>query len=275
MLVRIIIISYFFVSLTTLPTYGQSVYQLLYAEGNIKQKDKQLELAKYYDEKTIVQLEGKKAIFYDTTLQEIATIRSNRQATMKELAVPVRIQAFKCCVSGFTSFLAHHKKPYPVLYPDVVLPLGDADERLFLPQELAYKFWDTKDNKFRMRIAPLATLKDGTKVIELHKIINFMQNIQTVNVLEPFFFYKYDSKTAAKTEPVLIKERSLEIIDAEQLKNQIAIWVNIVKKKFTKPNKNQKELMLTLLSDFVHEICGYPDEYNFKKWLKEYCQIEL
>jgi hypothetical protein len=100
-----------------------------------------------------------------------------------------------------------------------------------------------------------------------------MMSIENKDVLEPFFFYAYDSQNINNHK--LIGERSLQIIDAEQLKAQIALFVKILQTRYSKPNKESKEQILALLSDFVHEISGYPDEVHFKKWLKEHFNLDF
>lgn len=267
-------ILFFFATCLPIFANAQSVYQLLYVqEGTIQANNTPLKVGKYYKADLKVKLQAKRAIFYDTIQQELATVVHDRIEELGKLSFPVRIEGFKCCVSGFASFLAHHLKPYPILYPNTILHLEGADEMKYLPHKLAYKFWDTQEKRFRMKFAPIQFTDKGGKAIELFKIIETLQAIQQNDIMEPFFFYKYDEKDANNT--TLIKERSLKIIDTEELKLQIGAWVEILRKKYPQPTKANKEQMLSLLSDFVHEICGYPDEFHFKKWLKEHFNLDL
>lgn len=251
---------------------AQSVYQLLYVQESIKTNNKTLEIGRYYHENTVVEMAGKLAILYDTTKKELASIRTDRPDAIAKLRIPVRVEGYKCCVSPFTSFFAHNKRPYPVLYPNTIFELTNTDALKFpAPLQLAYQFWDTKEKKFRMRLAPLEG-KDKN-MLNVGKIVEYMMSIENKDVLEPFFFYAYDSQDIKNHK--LIGERSLQIIDAEQLKAQIAPFVKILQTRYSKPDKESKEQILALLSDFVHEISGYPDEVHFKKWLKEHFNLDF
>jgi hypothetical protein len=262
-----------------LPAHAQeqkSIYQLLYVyEGTIQNnKNTVLQVGKYYTEDTKITLNAKKAIFYDTTRQELATVvyQKKEALPLKNTALPVRIEGFRCCVTGFTSFVTHHLKPYPILYEDVILPLSGTDEQKYTPQKIAYKFWNIHENKFQMKLAPMI-YSSGAYAVELYKIVESIQKIQPQNTIEPFFFYQYDK---SNPEPsTLIKERALVIIYAPTLKAQMAEFVKVLQKKYPKPEKPDKEIMLLLLSDFVHELYGYPDELYFKKWLKEHFSLDL
>ncbi len=268
--IKLLFIGYLFAS----SSYAQSVYQLLYVQGTIQTEGKMLIPAQYYTEKTVVKLAGKLAIFYDTLKKELGTILNDRQDEIGKLRIPVRVTGFKCCVSSFTSFLAHHKRPYPVFYPATILSFEPSDElKIPLNASLAYQFWDINEHKFRLRSLPIIREDaNGKSWIALHKAIEHIQTIDKRNLLEPFFFY---TVATDKTPPKLLAERSIQIMDTAELKAQIAIWVSLLKQKYPKPNKEAKEIMLSLLSDFVYELCGYPDEYNFKRWLKENFALDL
>lgn len=273
------IISAWLLATLALPAHAQSVYQLMYVhEGTIEtMRNVPLQEGKYYAEDAEVRLKAKKAIFYDTTLHELATVihQDTKGMLLRKLALPIKVEGFKCCVTGFTSFIAHHLKPYPVLYPDMVLELSEADEMKFRPHTLAYKFWDTTEKTFKTRTAVISQKEDGKKVVELHKIIHFIQTINKKDIIEPFFFYKYNKDAEPDKKATLIKERALQIINTEELKNQIRLLVKILKARFPAPQKPEKEYILSLLSDFVYELCGYPDEIYFKKWLKEHFKLDL
>lgn len=255
--------------------YAQSVYQFLYVEGDIHTKNQPLKVAQYYAEDTKVKLAGKLAIFYDTVKKELGTILNNdRSDAIANLRIPVRVQGFKCCVSGFTSFIAHNKRPYPVFYPDTELALSPSDEMKLMPSlQLTYKYWDTREKKFRMRSAPM---NHSYRKVRLYEIIDYLQSIDgDKDLLEPFFFYAYDKNKSASDATTLIGERSLHIIRTNLLKTQITPFVAILQKRFPDPDKEAKEMMLSLLSDFVHELSGYPDEHYFKRWLKEHCGLDI
>lgn len=242
----------------------QPHYQFVYANGKITEGKTELVAGRYYASEAKVQLEGKVAILYDTLNKKLVTIRSNGKDAVKNLITPIEVAGIKCCGSSYAFFTAYASRPYPLLYDDTVLDFGHMDiPKQHYDAKLIYSFTNSITKQRYTRVFRKEKYEYGFPLGDFVK----EHNIDTIA------FYVAEDGDVTKRK--LIAKRAIKQIDSQALKTRIAPLVEIMKNHCPERTKEDKELMQDLFSEFIYEMCGYPDEKYLRKWILENFKLDL
>jgi hypothetical protein len=242
----------------------QPHYQFVYVNGKITEGKTELVAGKYYASDAKVKLEGKVAILYDTSSKKLVTIRSTEKDEVKNLIEPIEVAGIKCCGSSYTFFVAYANRPYPLLYDDTVLDFGHMDiPNQHYESKLIYSYINSIT---QMKYTKLFGKEKYTYGFPLGKLV-------TENNIDTLAFYV--AETGDVKQRKLIAKRAIKQIDSQALRTRIAPLVEIMKKHCHELRKEDKELMQDIFSEFIYEMCGYPDEKYLRKWILENFKLDI